>query len=214
MDDPNREAQFDAETSPPTEAAEGDGHRVEAPEPETPFPDEVTAMKVALEGKEKELKASQEKVLRAYAEMDNYKKRVARDLGEHLRYANESVLRELLPVLDNLERAIGHMKGSPELARWIDGVELTYRQCLEVLKKFGVSPIPCVGEPFDPGHHQAVTYLDTLEHPENHVAEELQRGYLFHDRVLRPSMVAVARRPSQAREEREEREEAGPEDPS
>jgi molecular chaperone GrpE len=77
-------------------------------------------------------------------------------------------------------------------------VELTYRQCLEALKKFGVTPISTTGELFDPSLHQAVTYLDTHEQPENHVAAELQKGYLYYERVLRPSMVAVARKPSRS----------------
>jgi molecular chaperone GrpE len=115
---------------------------------------------------------------------------------EQLRYANEKLLRELLPVMDNLERALSHVKDSSERSPWIEGVELTYRQFLDVLKKFGVMPIASVGESFDPSRHQAVTYLDTNEHPENHVAVELQKGYLYHERVLRPSMVAVARKPS------------------
>ncbi|MBI3609462.1 MAG: nucleotide exchange factor GrpE [Nitrospirae bacterium] len=157
---------------------------------------EILSLKTELEQKKDELRAAQEKQLRIHAELENYKKRAARDQMEHLRYANEKLLREILPVLDNLDRALTHMKESQELSPWIEGVELTYRQCLDVLKKFGVTPITSVGERFDPGRHQAVTYLDTSEHPENHVAVELQKGYVYHDRVLRPSMVAVARKPS------------------
>jgi len=157
---------------------------------------EVHSLKTELEQKNNELKEAQEKQLRAFAEMENYKKRAARDQMEQLRYANEKLLRELLPVMDNLERALSHVKDPSERSPWIEGVELTYRQFLDVLKKFGVTPIASVGESFDPSRHQAVTYLDTNEHPENHVAEELQKGYLYHERVLRPSMVAVARKPS------------------
>lgn len=157
---------------------------------------EVQSLRAELEQKNSEIKTAQDKQLRAYAEMDNYKKRMARDQMDQLRYANEKLLKELLPVLDNLERALSHIKDSPERSPWTEGVELTFRQCLEVLKKFGVTPIPSLGESFDPSRHQAVTYLDTHEHPENHVAEEFQKGYLYHERVLRPSMVAVARKPS------------------
>lgn len=172
----------------------------------TSLEQEVRSLKAELEQKNGEMKTAQDKQLRAYAEMDNYKKRMARDQMEQLRYANEKLLKELLPVLDNLERALSHIKDSSERSPWAEGVELTYRQCLEVLKKFGVTPIPSLGEPFDPNRHQAVTYLDTHEHPEDHVAEELQKGYLYHERVLRPSMVAVARKPSRrTTEERSEK---------
>jgi len=167
---------------------------------------DVRLLRAELEQKNSEIKAAQDKQLRAYAEMDNYKKRMARDQMEQLRYANEKLLKELLPVLDNLERALSHIKDSPERSPWMEGVELTYRQCLEVLKKFGVTPVASLGEPFDPSRHQAVTYLDTNALPENHVAEELQKGYLYHERVLRPSMVAVARKPSRpTTEERPEK---------
>ena len=157
---------------------------------------EVQSLRTELEQKNSEIKAAQDKQLRAYAELDNYKKRMTRDHMEQLRYANEKLLKEFLPALDNLERALSHIKDSPERSPWMEGVELTHRQCLEVLKKFGVTLIPSTGEPFDPSRHQAVTYLDTNAQPENHVAEELQKGYLYQDRVLRPSMVAVARKPS------------------
>ncbi|MBI3812268.1 MAG: nucleotide exchange factor GrpE [Nitrospirae bacterium] len=181
------------------------------PEVEPTSPEqEVRSLRAELEQKSGEIKAAHDKQLRAYAEMDNYKKRMARDQMEQLRYANEKLLKELLPVLDNLERALTHVKNSPERSPWAEGVELTFRQCLDVLKKFGVTPIPSIGEPFDPNRHQAVTYLDTHEHPEDHVAEELQKGYLYHERVLRPSMVAVARKPSrQATEESSEEPDDG-----
>jgi len=167
---------------------------------------ELQSLKAELEQKNSALQASQDKQLRLHAEFDNYKKRVARDQMEQLRYANEKLLKELLPVLDNLERALSHIKDLPEQSPWMEGVELTYRQWLEALKKFGVTPISSTGELFDPNHHQAVTYLDTNEQPENHVAAELQKGYLYYERVLRPSMVAVARKPSrQTAEEKPEK---------
>jgi molecular chaperone GrpE len=202
MEEPTSNRQPDMEASEPTEGSSG----LKAAEP-TPLELEVQSLKAELEQKKKELAAAQEKQLRAFAEMENYKKRAARDQMEQLRYANEKLLKELLPVLDNLERALSHVKDASERSPWIEGVELTYRQCQDVLKKFGVTPIKSVGEIFDPGRHQAVTYLDTNEQPENHVAEELQKGYLYHERVLRPSMVAVARKPShstvtEAREEK------------
>ena len=164
--------------------------------PAEPATDEIVRLRGELGKKEDELKAVQDKYLRAIAEMENHKRRAARDQIEQIRYSNEKLLREMLPVLDNLERALAHGAAGKEAGGWTQGVELTYRQCLDVLKKFGVSPITSVGEPFDPGRHQAVTQIETDAQPENHVAEELQKGYFFHDRILRPAMVAVARKPS------------------
>ncbi len=193
MEDPIPTPQPDAEPPQETEPTVDSA----AAEPLS-LDQEVQSLKAELEQKNSELRAAQEKQLRLYAEMENYKKRAARDQMEQLRYANEKLLKEILPVLDNLERALSHIQDSPERSPWIEGVELTYRQWLEVLKKFGVTPISSIGEPFDPNRHQAVTYLDTNDPPENHVAEELQKGYLYHERVLRPSMVAVARKPSRS----------------
>ncbi|HEY5648844.1 MAG TPA: nucleotide exchange factor GrpE [Nitrospiria bacterium] len=166
----------------------------------------------ALEEKDREIAELKEKSMRAYAELENFKKRTQREKAEQLRYANESILKELLPVLDNLERAIEHIKGEPEVSQWGEGVELTHRQCLEALKKFGVVPIKSLGEAFDPNHHQAMTFIETSELPENTVAEELQRGYLHHERVLRPAMVAVAKNPS--KEDSGDGEKAGAEEES
>jgi len=196
MEEPNTNPEPDTEPSETNEPSSGSN----TAEP-TSLEQEIHAMKTELEQKNNDLKAAQEKHLRVFAEMENYKKRTARDQMEQLRYANEKLLRELLPVLDNLERALSHVKDSSERSPWIEGVELTYRQFLDVLKKFGVTPIASVGESFDPSCHQAVTYLDTNEHPENHVAVELQKGYLYHERVIRPSMVAVARKPSRSTSE-------------
>jgi len=192
----------EADTSPekiPPQAPSSEGELGPNPPDFSPVEQELVLLKSELEQKNRDLKDAQEKQLRVLAEMENYKKRTTRDQMDQLRYANEKLLKELLPVLDNLERALTHLKDSPERSSLAEGVELTYRQWLEVLKKFGVTPIPSVGEPFDPNHHQAVTYLDTNEQPANHVAEELQKGYIYHERVLRPSMVAVARKPSRAR---------------
>ena len=202
MGEPNTNPEPDTEFSETNEPSSGS-----KPAEPTSLEQEILSLKADLDQKNSELKAAQEKQLRAFAEMENYKKRTARDQMEQLRYANEKLLKELLPVLDNLERALSHVKDSSERSPWVEGVELTYRQFLDVLKKFGVTPLASVGESFDPSRHQAVTYLDTHEHPENHVAAELQKGYLYYERVLRPSMVAVARKPSRSTTEE------GPEKP-
>lgn len=183
-----------SETAPEGEAEGEEAVKVyELPDEETTG---STDLESALLAKEEEARALSEKYVRICAELDNFKKRTAKDRADQLRYANESLLKDLLPVLDNLERAIEHMKAAPDVAKWVEGVELTHRQSLDVMKRYGVVPIESLGEPFDPSVHQAVAFVDTNEHAENTVAEELQKGYRYHDRILRPAMVAVARTPS------------------
>ena len=202
MEEPKETPQPEGEEPGEMEPESGPGPGKETADGTGPE-QEILLLKATLEEKTEEIRAMKDKYLREVAEMENHKKRLARDMMDQLQYANENILKELLPVLDNLDRAITHMKTAPELADWVEGVDLTYKQCIDLLKKFGVSPIPSVGELFDPSRHQAVTYLDTNDQPENHVAEELQKGYLFHERVLRPSMVAVARKPNSTEPEQE-----------
>ena len=141
---------------------------------------------------EEEIKAVQDRYLRLAAEFENYKKRVQKDQAEYAKYANERLLRELLPVLDNLQRALQHAQQSGGTNGLIEGVELTCKQYLEVLSRFGVRPIPSVGQPFDPAVHQAVATVDPQGRAPNTVVEEYEKGYYLHDRVLRPAIVTVA----------------------
>ena len=141
---------------------------------------------------EEEIKAAQDRYLRLAAEFENYKKRAQKDQAEYAKYANERLLRELLPVLDNLQRALQHAQQSGSTNGLIEGVELTCKQYLEVLSRFGVRPIPSVGLPFDPALHQAVATVDPKGQAPNTIVEEYEKGYFLHDRVLRPATVTVA----------------------
>ncbi len=141
---------------------------------------------------EEEIKAVQDRYFRLAAEFENYKKRVQKDQAEYTKYANERLLRELLPVLDNLQRALQHAQQSGGTNGLIEGVELTCKQYLEVLSRFGVRPIPSVGLPFDPALHQAVATVDPKGQAPNTIVEEYEKGYYLHDRVLRPATVTVA----------------------
>jgi molecular chaperone GrpE len=141
---------------------------------------------------EVELKAVQDRYLRLAAEFENYKKRVQKDQAEYTQYAHERLLRELLPVLDNLQRALQHARQPGGTNGLIEGVELTCKQYLEVLSRFGVRPIPSVGLPFDPAVHQAVATVDPKGQAPNTIVEEYEKGYYLHDRVLRPATVTVA----------------------
>jgi len=141
---------------------------------------------------EDELKTLHDRYLRLAAEFENYKKRAQREQGEHARYANERLLKELLPVLDNLQRALQHTRQSGSTNGLVQGVELTCKQYLDALSRLGVRPIPSVGLPFDPAIHQAVATVEAKGHEPNTIVEEYESGYFFHDRVLRPATVTVA----------------------
>ena len=137
----------------------------------------------------------QDRLLRLNAEFDNYKKRMIRENSERLRYSSFALLAELLPALDNLERAIDHAK-KEESSResMVEGLEMVHKMTQDTLVKHGVSKIAAQGEVFDPTRHQAVGMVETEDVPSNHVAEECLVGYTLHERILRPAMVRVAGR--------------------
>ena len=132
-----------------------------------------------------------DRLARQQADFENQRKRLAKEQADHREYALADALKELLPIVDSFDRAIKHEGGEDKDFR--SGVELINRQLHDALAKLGVRPIPAQGEPFDPHLHQAVQMVDTDEVPDNHVLDELQRGYKLKDRLLRPAMVRVAR---------------------
>jgi molecular chaperone GrpE len=136
--------------------------------------------------------ALQDRLLRTAAEFDNYRKRIDRERREQSESAAFSLLSEVLPVVDNLERALQSPSG-PEAAGFRAGVELILRQLLDLLRKRGVTPIDALGTDFDPRVHQAVSQDISDAHRDGEVMEELQRGYMLGDRLLRPAMVKVAK---------------------
>ncbi|MDF0644511.1 MAG: nucleotide exchange factor GrpE [Nitrospira sp.] len=150
------------------------------------------ALQQALVAKAEELKALNDKYLRHAAEFDNYKRLAQRDQREQIRFGNEQLLKELLPTVDNLERAIKAAKTDGSNDSLIQGVDLTLKQLLTVLGRFGVQAIETVGKPFDPSAHQAVASVPSDSVPAQHVVEEFQRGYRLHDRILRAAMVTVS----------------------
>lgn len=159
--------------------------------------DELARLSQALDEKSREAGANYDKYLRALAELDNAKKRAQRDREEYIRYSNESLLREILPVLDNFDRALQASRDAPA-SGLLTGIELIHRELLRVLEKFGVTPFTAAGQPFDPEKHEAVMRVETTEVPEMTVIEETLRGYVLNGRVLRPAAVSVAVRPEEA----------------
>ena len=146
----------------------------------------------ALDELRRERDALQDRLLRTAAEFDNYRKRMDRERRELSDYAATEVLSEMLPIVDNLDRALQASTGADEAFR--KGVELIYKQMLDLLRKRGVRQIDAAGQMFDPNFHNAVIHEASSEHEEGAVIEELQRGYMIGDRLLRPAMVKVAKR--------------------
>lgn len=134
--------------------------------------------------------------LRERADLENARKRHQRDREEALRFANDRLLREMIPVLDNLERAVDHAaEGNGESQGLLEGVNMTISQFRKALEDFGVKPIVALGEAFDPNLHQAMGQIESADQAPNTVVSEFQKGYLLHDRLLRPSLVMVAKEP-------------------
>jgi molecular chaperone GrpE len=157
---------------------------------------EIEQLKAELEKVKNEAADEHDRLLRLSAEFENYKKRMDRQADEFKKYANESLLKELLTVVDNLERAISSTSAdsrNENEACVVEGVEMTLNEILKILKKFDVRPIEAKGKPFDPVYHEAMMQEETDEYPENTVINELQKGYMIHDRLLRPAMVVVSK---------------------
>lgn len=137
--------------------------------------------------------------LRERADLENARKRHQRDKEDALRFANDRLLKEMIPVLDNLERAVSHAGQSDNNNQGLlEGVNMTISQFRKALEDFGVKPINAVGEPFDPNMHQAMGQVESAEQVPNTVVTEFQRGYLLHNRLLRPSLVMVAKAPTKS----------------
>jgi len=159
-----------------------------ATEEANPFAD----LQEALAAKTEEAKGLQDKYLRLAAEFDNYKRLIQRDQRDQIRFGYEPLLKELLPVVDNLERAIKASREGGSGDVLIQGVELTLKQLTSTLAKFHVTTVDSIGKPFDPATHQAVTSVPSETIAVQHVVDEFQRGYLLHDRILRAAMVSVS----------------------
>ncbi len=187
-----------AETEPRNAADQPDADPT-APD-EAPEPSEVERLTGDLAAAREEVQRLEDQFLRQAAETENYRKRVAREKQDAIRYANESLVRDLLPVIDDLERAVEHGRTGGNGQSLLDGVELVLRTCLEALQKHGVTQVTAKGEPFDPEKHEAFAQVETAEHEANTVVDEVHRGYYLGDRLLRPSLVSVAKTPAKQAE--------------
>lgn len=158
-----------------------------AAEPEVSVEDQLRA----------ENKAFQEQYLRTLADMENLRKRTQREKEDLAKFANENILREILPVIDNLERAVEHAQQTENSNGLLEGVQMTLLQFSQVLDRFGVEAIDAMGQPFDSAVHQAMGQLESADHPSNTVIQQMQKGYLLNKRLLRPAMVMISKAPAE-----------------
>ncbi len=148
-----------------------------------------------LEEKEKESAAHYDRYLRAVADLENYKKRIARDHADLVKYGNEKLIRDLMPILDSLDRALKQTNDvSAEVQAFIDGLKLIEAQFVACLQKHGVEKIEARGKDFDPNFHQAVMMIESEDFEDNKVVEEFETGYLLNGRLLKPAKVSVSKR--------------------
>ncbi len=161
-------------------------------------PAEPSAEDVRVDRLQQELQETQDLLRRKHAEFENYRKRIEREQKEFVSYATSELVLEILPVLDNLERALESTQGgeSDSEKQIREGVAIVYRQFSDALKKAGLREVNALGEDFDPHVHEAVARVETAEHREGEILDVLQKGYVLKERLLRPAMVRVGHNPS------------------
>ena len=177
------EKKHSEKTPPATEPSEADKK------------DEKSDLEGKLQEKEKEAKDHYDRYLRLSAEMENFKKRMEKEKGETYKFANENLLKDLLPILDNLERAMEHGQETENSKALLEGVEMIHKGFLTVLEKYGVTRVEALGEEFDPNQHEAVMVQEEAGRPPGLVIAQLQKGYRLHNRLVRPAMVVVSKNP-------------------
>lgn len=187
------------EPEPETQSATSDAQATDAPEPTT-LPDAralINELRATIAQHEGEAAKIRDQFLRERAELENFKKRMTREKSEALRYASEPLIRELLPVIDNLERALNAAppphEGTPDALR--DGVAMVAQQFDEILSRFGVARVEAADQPFDPNEHEALAHVETTLKEPGSVLDEHLPGYRLHDRLLRAAQVTVAKAP-------------------
>jgi molecular chaperone GrpE len=157
----------------------------------------IEKLQAQIIAKNKEIAELNDRYLRTLAESENVRKRIRQQSEETTRLQRENLLRELLPVIDNLERAVEAARGGGNGTPIVEGVEMVLRSMLDFLKTHGVTQLTAVGERFDPQRHEAVDQIESTAHAPNTVVNEYHRGYQIGDRLLRPARVAVARGPNE-----------------
>lgn len=156
------------------------------------LPEKILTLEAELAQAKAKAEEHYDHLLRLQADFDNYRKRTQKEKVDLINYASERIVGDLLPVLDNFERAANAAKANPDITAFSQGVDMIFRQLQTALNKEGLKAMEAVGQPFDPNLHEAVLRVASEEHPENTVVEELQKGYYLKEKVLRPCMVKVS----------------------
>ncbi|MDP5273065.1 nucleotide exchange factor GrpE [Chengkuizengella axinellae] len=154
--------------------------------------DKILMDKSEVDELKKSAQESQQKVLRTQADFDNFRRRTRTEKEEYLKYASKGLIEQLLPVIDNFERAITSSKETKDFDSLIKGIEMVFDQMKQAFENEDLKPIEAVGQPFNPEYHQAIMQVESEEHEEGIVVEEVQKGYILKDKVLRPAMVKVS----------------------
>lgn len=172
-------------------------NRKDLNEDDTPkLVDPLKEMEGQVESLKKEAAENHDRLLRMAAEFENYKKRATREMNDFRKFANESFAKAMLPVVDSMDLAIESSSNDKHVRNsMVEGVNMTLKEILKVFEQFGVKRFESIGNTFDPNLHQAVMQEETDKFPENTVSKELQKGYMIHDRLLRPAMVVVSKKP-------------------
>jgi molecular chaperone GrpE len=152
---------------------------------------EANPLQAELDAAKQQAEEFRQRWLRAQADFDNFRRRTRLEKEDMLKYASMGLIGQLLPVVDNFERAIAASESSRDFDALFKGLEMIYKQLMQVLEQEGLKPIEAVGQPFNPEYHQAVMQVQSEEHGEGIVVDELQKGYMLKEKVLRPSMVSV-----------------------
>ncbi|MCM3339641.1 nucleotide exchange factor GrpE [Paenibacillus sp. MER TA 81-3] len=154
--------------------------------------DESNPLHTELEQAKEQADEHYQRYLRTQADFDNFRRRTMKEKEDLAKYASAKVITELLPVLDNFERALSTGQEASETESFVKGVDMIFRQIQQVMEQEGVQPMNAVGEPFNPEYHQAIMQVESDEYEEGFVVEEVQKGYMLKDKVLRPAMVKVS----------------------
>lgn len=162
----------------------------------------IGKLQAELKERTAEVDALNDRLLRVHAEFENYKKRASRERSEFVRFANEGLILELLPVVDSLEHAVATARVGSDVQGLAEGVDIILRLFLTTLEKVGVKPIEALGREFDPNFHQAVAQTESTDGRDNIAVEEIRKGYLLEGRLLRPAMVKVSKTPVSSVERR------------
>ena len=157
--------------------------------------DRVEELMRKLEEKEKEAAENYDRYVRAAADLENYRKRAAREKADCIKYGQENLIRDILPMVDSLGRAMEHACNSSDFEAFREGLKLVQNQLTCCLEKHGVEAIEAAGKDFDPNFHEAMLQVESREHKDNEVVEEFEKGYLLNGRLLRPARVSVCRCP-------------------